>query len=103
MDLGRQITDFLRIAEQDDRITATHLALYLALVGRCVAGDLQNPFSVNRRQLMQSGKIFSTATYHKCMKDLCRLGYVVYVPSYHPAFGSSVTLVNFCCERTCLF
>lgn len=39
---------------------------------------------VSRKQLMQSTRIKSYSTYHKCIKTLCDLGYIKYEPSYHP-------------------
>jgi len=39
---------------------------------------------------MQISKIGGYATYHKCIKDLQKYGYIQYYPSYHPAFGSLV-------------
>lgn len=42
--------------------------------------------------MMQISKIGGYATYHKCIQDLQKYGYIQYYPSYHPAFGSLVYL-----------
>jgi hypothetical protein len=51
---------------------------------------LQPCFLVTRKTVMGFSKIASTATYHKCMKDLDAYGYVSYHPSFHPVKGSLV-------------
>jgi hypothetical protein len=48
----------------------------------------QNPISISRDELMRISKIASTATYHKCMKDLTEREYVIYKPSFNPFKGS---------------
>ncbi|CAM3964559.1 hypothetical protein FLCU109888_11345 [Flavobacterium cucumis] len=48
----------------------------------------QNPISISRDELMRISKIASTATYHKCMKDLTDREYVIYKPSFNPFKGS---------------
>lgn len=40
-------------------------------------------------------KISSTATYHKCIKELHQYGYITYTPSYNPYKGSLVLLFDF--------
>jgi hypothetical protein len=44
---------------------------------------------------MKGSKIASNATYHKCIKDLQRLGYLDYNPSFNPYSGTSITVHNF--------
>ena len=44
--------------------------------------------------MMRGSKIASTATYHKCIKDLQRLGYLEYKPSFNPYVGTSITINN---------
>jgi hypothetical protein len=54
----------------------------------------KNPFTITREEIMRGSKIASTATYHKCIKDLQRLGYLDYNPSFNPNTGSSITIHN---------
>ncbi len=43
---------------------------------------------------MRISKIASTATYHKCMKDITERGYVIYKPSFNPFKGSILEVCN---------
>lgn len=45
--------------------------------------------------MMKGSKIASNATYHKCIKELQRLGYLEYHPSFNPYSGTSITVHNF--------
>jgi hypothetical protein len=74
----------------DTRITATHISMFSALFVCWQASGFQNPFSVCRKKLMSFSKIASTATYHKCIKQLDDYGYIRYEPSFHPTKGSQV-------------
>jgi hypothetical protein len=53
-----------------------------------------NPISISRSEMMGVSKICSKATYHKVMKDLDKMGFIKYEPSYNPFRGSAVHLVN---------
>jgi hypothetical protein len=44
---------------------------------------------------MKLSKIGSTATYHKCIKELNNWKYILYKPSHNPFKGSKVKLFNF--------
>jgi two-component SAPR family response regulator len=43
---------------------------------------------------MRISKISSTATFHKCIKELSTKGYVIYSPSYNPFKGSTLEVIN---------
>jgi len=45
--------------------------------------------------MMKGSKIASKATYHKCIKELQRLKFLDYFPSYNPYSGTEVFMVNF--------
>ncbi len=90
-----QLSGFFQRAVTDDRLNPTHVSLYMAIFQSWNAGQFQNPVSVSRCKLMQSSKICSKATYHKCIKDLHEYGYIRYQPSYHPLKGSLVYLADF--------
>jgi hypothetical protein len=83
---------FLRFSE-DSRITAWHMALYLALIFLWQSAGMKKSIHISRRQLMQLSRIQSNVTYHKCIKQLQEYGYIRYTPSYHPLHGSSVELL----------
>jgi hypothetical protein len=54
----------------------------------------QNPISITRNEVMRISKIFSKATYHKCVNDLHQKGYINYVPSHNPFKGSLVWVIE---------
>jgi len=54
----------------------------------------QNPIGISRDELMRISKISSTATFHKCIKELSIKGYVIYSPSYNPFKGSTLEVIN---------
>jgi hypothetical protein len=75
---------------KDERIHTVHIGLLTALFICWQKQGYSNPFSVSRKQLMTYSKIASVATYHKCIKELSKFGYIRYEPSYHPVKGSQV-------------
>lgn len=80
----------------DDRLNPTHISLYLSLFQFWNRNHFRNPFNVSRSRVMKLSKISSTATYHKCIRNLEQYGYLHYKPSYNPFFGSLVTMqLNF--------
>ena len=91
-DIHETILGFLRIAQNDARLTPTHISLYCVLFSHWLQNEKHNPFLITRKIVMKYSKIKSIATYHKCISDLNKFGYVIYLPSYHPAIGSTVYL-----------
>jgi hypothetical protein len=75
---------------KNPHLLATHVSMYAALFVCWQRSGYSNPFPVNRRMLMSYSRIASTATYHKCIKELETFGYIHYYPSYHPIKGSLV-------------
>jgi len=84
---------FFHAVQDDNRLSAVHLSVCFVLYRYYLKNKSQNPISIRRRKIMSYAKIRSTATYHKVIADLQAYNYITYVPSYHPAFGSSVTLL----------
>jgi hypothetical protein len=85
---------FLEKATTDKTMKPSHLAVYMTLFQLWSANQYKNPISISRVEIMKSSKIKSTATYHKCLKNLNDLGYLKYTPSFHPIRGSHVLLHN---------
>ncbi|MDO3643733.1 hypothetical protein [Mucilaginibacter sp. L3T2-6] len=81
---------WIRRMATDGRMLATHVSLFTALFICWHRSEFNSPFAVNRRELMNLSKIASIATYHKCIKELDRFGYIRYQPSYHPKNGSLI-------------
>jgi hypothetical protein len=78
----------------DQRVRIWHVATYLALVLLWEKNRQSSPFQVTRRIIMQMSRTKSKATYHKYLKELEVLGYIKYLPSYHPKEGSKIWLVE---------
>ncbi len=74
----------------DDRMMSTHVSLFAALFVCWQHGGFNSPFAVTRKKLMAHSRIASIATYHKCMRELDKFGYICYEPSYHPKLGSLI-------------
>lgn len=83
----------LEAVKSDDRLSCYHISLYTALLyyGK---GITQFPFHASRRKLMGFSRIKSGATYHKCLRELVRYGYLDYHPSFHPQQGSRIVLTG---------
>jgi len=90
-DIAMELSAFLRVAQSDARLSCAHISLYFVLYEQWLLNERQSPFSISRKKIMGPAKI-SIATYHKCIGDLNRYGYITYLPSYHPAIGSTVCL-----------
>ncbi len=88
------LIDFYSVIQNDNRIGATHISLYLALYYFYVLNQFQNPVFIKRVSVMYGAKICGLATYHKCIRDLNDFGYILYKPSYNPHVGSMVYFVN---------
>lgn len=86
---GEQVLqDFLHRVREDARIGPSHISVFIALVYFSL--DQQHAsVSFYGRELMRVAKI-SSRTYHQCMQELHRYGYIQYIPSYNPALGSVV-------------
>jgi len=93
MDLNVFKTYLLTMAK-DERITVWHMAAIFGIVQLATASDMQSPIFISRKKVMQLSHIRNIVTYHKCIKELQQFGYIRYIPSYHPAFGSEVYLLK---------
>jgi hypothetical protein len=76
----------------DSRIYNSHSVLIIALLSVYQQENYKMPFQISRKKLMKVTKLSSVATYHKCIRELVNLGYILYEPSYHPLKGSEVYL-----------
>ncbi len=83
----QQLLTFMELAEKDPKMGAVHINLYFVLF-RLAHVSGENPVSFSRPAIMSASKISSSATYHKCIRDLHDFGYIKYIPSHHPVLGS---------------
>ena len=91
--LKKEHDTFFRISN-DDRLSSSHISLYLALLIAWEESFFSNPFIVTRNKLMSFSKIGSFATYHKCIKQLQEFGYIKYIPNFNSFIGSHVEILN---------
>ena len=85
-----QLTQFFMSIREDNRISATHISLYMALYQIYILNSFQNPIEISRLSVMDRAKISGLATYHKCIKDLNDYNYIRYIPSFNPRVRSKV-------------
>lgn len=88
------LSGFLGKAARDSRLLPTHISLYIAMLSMWEQNRFSIPFRITRKELMYLSKLASTATYHKCLKELVRYGYVNYEPSYNHYRGSQIFLTS---------
>ena len=94
MNYIKHLTCFFEKVSADYDLNPTHISLYMAIFQLWNQNRFQNPISISRDELMRISKIASTATYHKCMKDLTEREYVIYKPSFNPFKGSILEVCN---------
>lgn len=90
---SEKLAAFFKIAEEDNRVSTSHISLYAALLVVQSQSREEDSFRIRRRALMKLAKISGLATYHKCIRELAKYGYIVYLPSYKSSVQSRVRLV----------
>lgn len=95
MNYIKLLAGFFEKVADDDRLNPTHISMYVSIFQLWNANRFKNPISISRNMVMKICKISSTATYHKCIKELHEYGYLEYAPSYNPYRGSLVFLFDF--------
>jgi hypothetical protein len=76
------LTGFFERISIDERLNPTHISLYMALFQMWNMNRFTNPISISRSEIMRLSKIYSNATYHKCIRELHEFEYIQYLPSY---------------------
>ncbi|CAN5397983.1 hypothetical protein BH10BAC2_BH10BAC2_46560 [soil metagenome] len=92
MELFPPLTSFYQAIENDERISTTHVSLYIALLQQWNLNGGINPINVFRSSIMKAAKISARYTYNKCINNLQEYGYITYQPSTNPSVCSSVSL-----------
>lgn len=93
MNYIKHLTGFLNKVVDDYELNPTHISLYLALFHSWNINRFENPISITRNEMMRISKIFSKATYHKCVNELHQKGYIIYEPSNNPFKGSLIWVI----------
>ncbi|ATP59251.1 hypothetical protein CPT03_13835 [Pedobacter ginsengisoli] len=84
MKQDKLIDVFLTVISREQRVEFSHISLFLAIYHQWQKNHWIEAIPITRRKLMASSKIRSTATYHKCIRELVELNIIRYLPSYHP-------------------
>jgi hypothetical protein len=92
MDPTAVLSQFYAFVVGEATIGSSHISLYMALYQLWCHNKLATPVLIKRKEVMKLAKIGSSATYHKCLKQLIELGCIVYEPSPNPAQKSKVYL-----------
>ena len=95
MNYIKHLTGFFNKINYETNLNPTHISLYLALFQCWNVNRFKNPTGISREEIMKSSKINSKATYHKCMKELELLGFMVYNPTFNPHSSSTIIMINF--------
>ena len=95
MNYIKHLTGFFNLIALENSLNPTHISLYLSLFQCWNVNRFKNPITISRDEMMKGSKIASKATYHKCIKELQRLKFLDYHPSYNPYSGTQVFMVNF--------
>ena len=95
MNYIKHLTGFFNRISNEESLNPTHISLYLTLFQCWNVNRFKNPITISRDEMMKGSKIASKATYHKCIKELQRLKFLDYFPSYNPYSGTEVFMVNF--------
>ncbi|MFC6876910.1 transcriptional regulator [Flavobacterium myungsuense] len=94
MNYIKHLSGFFNRIVFDTDLNPTHVSLYMALFQSWNLNRFQNPISITRNEVMRISKIFSKATYHKCVNELHNKGYINYEPSHNPFKGSLVWVIE---------
>lgn len=70
MNFIKHLRGFFELLELDDRMTAHHISLYMALFNLWNMNRFREQFEVNRLDLMGMARIGSRNTYSRCMKQV---------------------------------
>jgi leucyl/phenylalanyl-tRNA--protein transferase len=83
MNYIKHLSAFFNKIVQDTDLNPTHVSLYMALFQSWNLNRFQNPISITRNEVMRISKIFSKATYHKCVNELHQKGIALSAEAWH--------------------
>jgi len=81
------------IMERDERLNVWHSALINAILILGIRQGQDKIINVSRSRIMKLSCIATLPTYHKYFRELQEMGYIEYLPSYHPSYKSTVKLL----------
>lgn len=89
------IGSFLDRTGRDARIGPLHIALYAAILKCWLDQEKSLSITIISNDVMRMAKIFSSATYHKAIRELNDYGYISYQRANSRWEKSSVKLNSF--------
>ena len=95
MNYIKHLTEAFKMLDAEDQIKPIHIAVYMALFRHWNRNRFKNPIGIIREDIMEKSKIYSITTYYKSIKDLQKLGFLSYKPSYNPYTGTSILMTVF--------
>ena len=98
MNYIKHLTGFFEKVRSDDSLLPTHISLYMALFQCWNINRFTNPTRISSEDIMTASKIYSRATYHKCLSKLVLLGFLEYQPSKSSYHGSMIIMKNLSLE-----
>ncbi|QEC70315.1 hypothetical protein FRZ67_21240 [Panacibacter ginsenosidivorans] len=84
------IIAFYKAIDDDTRITAKHISLYMALFVQWNLNQCKDPIYIKREVVMKAAKISARHTYNKHINELHKFGYIKYLPTSNPLHHSIV-------------
>ncbi len=88
----KPLSDFFTAIAKDPRIGVSHISLYCALLQNCNEPESDLVIPIVSAEIMKAAKISGLGTYHKCIRDLHKYGYLRYQPSFNHRKKSNVCL-----------
>lgn len=82
------------LANSSKQIKRSHFCLYMGLFQLWNESRFSKEIKVNRRHLMELGKIGSKTTFSDCMKDLEKWGLIRYKPTFFSNISSEVEMFH---------
>ena len=95
MNYIKHLNKFFENIYYDERLTPSHVSLYMALFRQWNLSRFKNPLLFQRLEIMKGACIGSLTTYTKCLKQLHEWEYIHYKPSRNPN-NSSISMYSFC-------
>lgn len=95
MNYIKHLRGFFNYLDKDEKMTAHHISLYMALFNVWNINRFREYFEINRMDLMAMARIGSKNTYSKCMKELNDWGYIQYASGSNRYQVSKVSCTRF--------
>src|ERR1035437_85616 len=94
MNYIKHLNVFYSLISKDNRLSASHLSLYMALFQYWNYNRFKAGFPVYRENIMRLSKIGSKNTYHKCLKELHQAKYIFCHPGYSKYQPLKISIVR---------